>query len=94
MSSSEQTSEQRVAALEQSVAELKAAPVKTKQSKKAKKAEASEDGSAEAKPSKEPTAWNILVTQTVSEMKQSGWTSWTDLKGVVWPGSRTGTVKD
>jgi hypothetical protein len=27
-------------------------------------------------------------------MKQNGWASWTDLKGVVWPASRSGVVKD
>ena len=65
-----------------------------KQSKKGKKAAAAEGGSAEPKEKKEPTAWNVLVTQTVAEMKQSGWESWTDLKGTVWPGSRMGPVKD
>ena len=98
MSSIQMSIEERVAALEQSVAEMKqsaAAPVKVvKQSKKAKKAEAAEGGSDEAKPAKEPTAWNILVSGTVAEMKQSGWASWKDLKGVVWPGSRVGPVKD
>jgi len=53
-----------------------------------------EDSSEMPKEKKEPNAWNALVTQTVSEMKQGGWQSWTDLKGVVWPGSRLGKVKD
>jgi hypothetical protein len=34
------------------------------------------------------------VAETVAEMKQSGWESWTDLKGVSWPASRHGPVKD
>jgi len=41
-----------------------------------------------------PSAWNQLVTATVAEMKQSGWESWTDLKGQVWPASRQSMVKD
>ena len=98
MSSIQMSIEERVAALEQSVAEMRqsaAAPVKAvKQSKKAKKAEAAEGGSEEGKPAKEPSAWNILVSQTVAEMKQSGWESWTTVEGVVWPGSRVGPVKD
>jgi len=108
MSSIQQNIQERVAALEQSVAEMRqsiaeqaAKPVKAvkavKQSKKAAAAAAAaaaEGGSAEPKAAKEPTAWNILVTQTVAEMKQSGWESWTDLKGVVWSGSRKSPVKD
>ena len=92
-----QSMEQRLAALEQSVSELTAAPAKKqpKQGKKGKKAEAAEESSdAAPKEKKEPTAWNLLVTQTVSEMKQSGWESWTDLKGAVWPASRKSAVKD
>lgn len=97
MSSIEQNIEERVAALEQSVAEMRqsiaeqtAKPAKApKQSKKA-----AAESSGEPKAAKEPTAWNILVSETVAEMKQSGWESWTDLKGVVWPGSRLGPVKD
>jgi hypothetical protein len=82
------------------VAELKAAAAAAaaeppsapaKKGKKSKKAAA--EGGAEA-PKKEPTAWNILVTETVAEMRQSGWQSWTDLKGVTWPGSRSAPVKD
>lgn len=100
MSSIQMTIEERVAALEQSIAEMKqsAVPVKApKQSKKPKKAEAAEGGSDVAKAAKEPTAWNLMVTATVSEMRQNGWTSWTDLKGVVWPASKPGVtvrVKD
>ena len=41
-----------------------------------------------------PSAWNLLVTQTVSEMKQRGWQSWTTVEGVVWPGSKWAAVKD
>ena len=95
-----QSMEQRLAALEQSVSELTAAPAKKqpkqgKKGKKGKKAEAAEESSdAAPKEKKEPTAWNLLVTQTVSEMKQSGWESWTDLKGTVWPASRSAMLKD
>jgi hypothetical protein len=58
---------------------------------KAAKAAAIADGSAEPKA---PSAWNVLVAQTVADMRQNGWESWTDLKGVVWPASRRGPVKD
>ena len=61
-------------------------PVKPKKSKKA--------SDAAPKEKKEPTDWNKLVTQTVSEMKQSGWESWTDLKGTVWPASLSVVLKD
>ena len=69
----------------QSTAEAVAAP------KKSKKAEKASDA---APKEKKPTAWNLLVTQTVSEMKQSGWESWTDLKGTVWPASVSVVMKD
>ena len=58
---------------------------------KAAKASAEADGSAEPKA---PSAWNLLVAQTVADMKQNGWESWTDLKGAVWPASRRGPVKE
>ena len=62
---------------------------------KPKKAKKVAGGGAEApKEHRPPSAWNLLVTQTVSEMKQSGWQSWTDVKGVVWPGSKRAVVKD
>ena len=63
---------------------------KTKTKTKTKKPAAENaDGSA-----KTPSAWNILVAETVADMKQNGWPSWTDLKGVVWPASRPGTAAD
>jgi hypothetical protein len=66
---------------------------KTKTKKpSAKKAAASAQSSA-TEP-KAPSAWNTLVAQTVAEMRQSGWTAWTDLKDVSWPASRRGTIKD
>jgi len=58
---------------------------------KSKKAEKASDA---APKEKKPSAWNLLVTQTVSEMKQSGWESWTDLKGTVWPASVSVVLKD
>ena len=54
-------------------------------------------GAAAAEAPKEhrpPSSWNLLVSQTVSEMKQRGWESWTTVEGVVWPGSKWGPVKD
>jgi len=97
MSSIEQSiaeMKQSIVALEQRLSAVESSPVKPK-GKKGKKAEAAEESSDTApKEKKEPTDWNKLVTQTVSEMKQSGWESWTDLKGAVWPASRKSTVKD
>jgi len=43
---------------------------------------------------KPPSPWNTLVSETVAHMKQSGWPSWTDSKGVVWPASRSAILKD
>ena len=87
--------EQSVAELRQSVAELKAAPapataVKAKKPKKAPSAE------GEAKPPKAPSDWNRLYLQTVADMKENGWESWTDLNGKLWPPSKAekATVKD
>jgi hypothetical protein len=84
-------------ALEARAAELSAEkPAKGKkpsakaEAKKAAKAEAEAEGSAEPRA---PSAWNLLVAQTVADMKQSGWESWTDLKGTVWPASRRGPIK-
>lgn len=92
------TQEERIAALEQSVAELMAERAATakmpKQSKKAKKAAAAEGESAEPKQKKEPTEWNLRYLQTVADMKQNGWESWTDLRGITWPASRVDPVKD
>jgi len=71
---------------------------KARKSKKAAKAEegaeGAESGAEQPKEKGPPSAWNVLVASTVAEMKQSGWESWTDLKGVSWPASRQSTVKD
>ena len=72
-------------------AEPSAKKTKTKNKSSAKKEAVEGD---EPKTAKAPSAWNVLVAETVADMKQSGWTSWTDLKGAVWPGSRSATVKD
>jgi len=64
------------------------------EAKKAAKAAAEADGSAEPSQPRTPSAWNVLVAQTVADMRQNGWESWTDLKGAVWPASRRGPVKD
>ena len=42
---------------------------------------------AEAEP-KKPNAWATFVSQTVAEMKQSGWESFQSGDGTVWPASR------
>jgi hypothetical protein len=79
-------------------AAIKASPAKGKkpsakaEAKKAAAAAAAESG--EPTEAKAPSAWNQLVAQTVADMRQNGWESWTDLKGVVWPASRRGPVKD
>lgn len=62
--------------------------------KKAKKVKPVDDSASATSEPKAPSAWNTLVAQTVADMKQNGWTSWTDLKGAVWPASRAGTIKD
>lgn len=63
--------------------------------KKSKKSSAkSEDATSTSSEPKAPSAWNILVAQTVTDMKQNGWASWTDLKGTIWPASRSGKIKD
>ena len=73
-----------------------ALPGKVKKPRKSKASSAASDAgsAAEPKEAKAPSAWNTLVASTVAEMKQSGWESWTDLKGVSWPASRRGMVKD
>jgi len=64
-----------------------------KKAKKVKKVKAEGSAAEAPKEKKPPSAWNLLVTQTVSEMKQGGWQSWTDAKGVVWPDSKMALVK-
>jgi hypothetical protein len=41
-----------------------------------------------------PTGWNLIIANTVEEMKTSGWPEWTDADGVLWPASRLDTVTD
>jgi hypothetical protein len=36
-----------------------------------------------------PTAWNVLVDQTVRDMRQNGWAAFTDVEGTLWPASRS-----
>ncbi len=74
-------------------------PKKVKKPKK-KMADMTEEEKAAEKAKKEKrppapgvTAWNLLVTKTVSDMRQSGWESWTDAKGMLWPASKVATVK-
>ena len=97
------TLQKSVATLQTALAALEsgqsALPSSAKKGKKSKKASAKgeaevAEGAAEPSAKKEPTAWNILVAETVTQMKAEGWPAWTDLKGVAWPASRRGTVKD
>jgi hypothetical protein len=98
-----QSIKDQMAAMEQSLSQLRRAldmlapsaePAKAEaKPAKAAKAEAKPAKAAKAEPKepkepRAPTAWNLLVQSTVADMKQSGWESWTDAKGVVWPGSR------
>jgi hypothetical protein len=71
-----------------------ALPGKAKKARKPKKASSAASAAGSAAEPKAPSAWNTLVAETVAEMKQSGWESWTDLKGVSWPASRHGPVKE
>ena len=83
--------EAQMAELRESMALLKASPApKPKRGKKA----AAEVPEGEEKAPKPQSAWNQLVAQTVADMKENGWESWTDLKGVVWPASKRALVKD
>ena len=88
MKSACQSEAEFFSALTQMSSGAEAPALKAKKSKKAEKAEKASDAQ------KAPTAWNVLVTQTVSEMKQSGWESWTDLKGTVWPASLSVLMKN
>ena len=74
------------------VSEVKPVKQTQKQSKAEKKAAKAEGGSVKEK--KPPTAWNLLVTSTVAEMKSNGWQSFTSSEGVVWPGSKWASVTD
>jgi hypothetical protein len=66
-------------------AEAKAKPVLKGGKPKAKKAKP--EGEAGTEP-KKPNAWTVFVGQTVAEMKHSGWESFQNPEGVVWPASR------
>jgi hypothetical protein len=35
-----------------------------------------------------PSAWNVLVDQTVRDMRENGWAAFTDVEGTLWPASR------
>ena len=81
-------------ALEARAAEPSAVKPKGKKPSAKAEAKAAKAESDEPKEAKAPSAWNVLVAQTVADMRQNGWESWTDLKEVVWPASRRGPVKD
>jgi len=89
-----QSIKDQMAAMEQSLSQmrlmieaLEPASDKTKTIKIKTKAEPSAEPKA-------PSAWNLLVQSTLADMRQNGWESWTDIKGVVWPASRRGIIKD
>jgi len=102
MSSINESILEQLKSMEQSVSEMRktlglgAVTLGQSSDKKTKgqKAPKAEKAPKEEKEKKAPNAWNILMSQTVSEMKQSGWTSWTDAKGTIWPASRSDMVKD
>ena len=91
--------EQRLSALEareeahfaehsQSIAELKAEPpAKPKSGGRSKKTKEPKPEGAESEP-KKPNEWAVFVSQTVAEMKQSGWESFQSADGIEWPASR------
>jgi len=43
---------------------------------------------------KAPSDWDVLLANTIEDMKASGWPEWTDADGVLWPASRLDTVTD
>ena len=55
-----------------------------------KAARAAEKASEPAAAEPKPNAWLTLVADTVKQMTERGWTSWTDAKGNVWAGSVAG----
>lgn len=70
---------------------ISASSAKPKKSKKtASAASVASDGSAP----RATSAWSSLIADTVADMRQNGWTSWTDINGIVWPASRPGSVKN
>ena len=42
----------------------------------------------EPKEKRAPSAWNLLVDQTVRDMREHGWAAFTDVEGTLWPASR------
>jgi hypothetical protein len=66
--------------------EQQAAHAAKKAARAAEKASAPAAAAAEPK----PNAWLTLVADTVKQMAERGWTSWTDAKGNVWAGSVAG----
>ena len=61
----------------------------------AKKPRAKKDPKPEPSGEKAPlSGWNLIVANTVEEMKSSGWSEWTDADGELCPASRLETVTD
>ena len=92
--------EQRLSALEareeahfaehsQSIAELNAKPQPEppKSKGRAKKTKEPKPEGAEAEP-KKTNDWTAFVSQTVAEMKESGWEAFQSADGIEWPASR------
>ena len=71
------------------LAELSApsAPAKKPRAKKDPKPEPSGEKKA-------PSDWDVLLANTIEDMKASGWPEWTDADGVLWHASRLDTVTD
>ena len=81
-------------AFNQSLSAMGQKKVKKLSESKVVGAEGAHSSASAQKAFKPPSAWNTLVTQTLADMKQSGWPSWTDAKGAVWPASRPSVVLD
>ena len=61
----------------------------------AKKPRAKKDPKPEPSGEKKaPSDWDVLLANTIEEMKTSGWPEWTDAAGVLWHASRLDTVTD
>jgi hypothetical protein len=61
----------------------------------AKKPRAKKDPKPEPSGEKKaPSDWDVLLANTIEDMKASGWPEWTDADGVLWHASRLDTVTD
>jgi hypothetical protein len=77
------------------LAELSAPSAPSAPSASAKKPRAKKDPKPEPSGEKKaPSDWDVLLANTIEEMKTSGWPEWTDAAGVLWHASRLDTVTD